>query len=243
MSTLSDLLGIPHFTTSRGSKVRKDFLLAVANSMGLSVPEGSTKDDVLKLVWEYTNKAEMPLDRFSTGATVTNDVLQEIINGVLANKIAVEVPDTSAEENVAGTFEDDLQSLGDDRTRALRKIAVREGQSSFRTQVLDAYKSKCAVTRTSIPATLEAAHITPYKGPWSNVTINGISLRRDIHSLFDRGLLAIHESGFKVLLAPIISSSTPYSELHGRRIALPEKVALRPSPSALKAHRIWSGLK
>jgi len=34
MATISDLLGIPHFTTARGSTVRRDFLEAVGVALG-----------------------------------------------------------------------------------------------------------------------------------------------------------------------------------------------------------------
>ncbi|WP_155378796.1 hypothetical protein [Cellulomonas sp. JZ18] len=42
MAVLSDLLGIPHFTTSRGSTVRSDFLKAVLVALGES-PKARTR--------------------------------------------------------------------------------------------------------------------------------------------------------------------------------------------------------
>jgi hypothetical protein len=236
MSTLSDLLGIPHFTTSRGSTVRTDFLLAMAHAMGVVIPHGARKDDVLRLVWEQANRVRMPSDRLSPGGTVTNNVLQEIIDGILQHGIVGTVPSESSEDR------NDLVSLQDERKRRVREQAVREGQDAFRTIVLNAYKSRCAITQVDVPAALEAAHIMPYRGPQSNVVTNGLSLRRDIHALFDRGLLAIDEDDFEVLLNPVLTASESYAELQGTRIKLPMVVNMHPDRAALRAHREWAAL-
>src|SRR5688500_17133577 len=85
MSVLSDLLGIKHFTTPRGSTVRRDFLEAVGSGIGLPPAELSalsTKDDVLSAVVEASSRRPMRADLISPGATVTNRALQVIIDGL-----------------------------------------------------------------------------------------------------------------------------------------------------------------
>lgn len=246
MSTLSDLLGIPHFSTSKGSTVRTDFLLAVAHALGVST-EGLNKDELIKAVWEGANRQPMPDTRFSPGGTVTNLVLQEIIDGVLRHGIGAAPPSPSDPEpndltlfgQVAEVF--DPSELGDERTRRQMLMAQREGRDKFRTAVLDAYGDKCAITGVAVPAVLDAAHISPYRGTRFNVVPNGLCLRRDIHSLFDRGMFAVHESTNEVLLAPVLVG-TDYGYLVGERIRLPRLKSDRPSVPALRAHRLWAGL-
>lgn len=82
MSDISNLLGIPHFSTSNGATVRRDFLVAVAGALGLVVSQEATKDELIREIWQFVNGAEMPEDRLSRGGTVTNLVLQEIADGI-----------------------------------------------------------------------------------------------------------------------------------------------------------------
>lgn len=241
MSTLSDLLGIAHFSTSRGSTVRTDFLRAVAVGLGAD-PEGLVKDDLIRLVWEATNRRPMPADRLSPGGTVTNRVLQDLVDGVLEHGAGAAPPapaDDDLFSEVADVF--DPESLGDERTRRLLEMAQREGRDRFRTDVLDAYGSACALTGTSVPAVLDAAHIAPYRGKAYNVVPNGLCLRKDVHSLFDRGMLAVHERTYEVLLAPVLHG-TEYEVLSRGTMRMPRSKVDRPSVPALRAHRLWAGL-
>src|SRR4051812_14028531 len=105
MSVLSDLIGIDHFTTARGSSVRRDFLEAVGTGIGLapgSLTAMSTKDDVLTAVLERATRRPMRADLVSVGGTVTNKALQAIVDGLnehgVPGKPRVQVP---AEEPVS----------------------------------------------------------------------------------------------------------------------------------------------
>ena len=117
MSTLSDLLGIPHFTTSRGSTVRVDFLRAVVGALDRKA-EGLGKDQLIRVAWEAVNDAPMPADRLSRGGTVTNRVLREIVDGVLRTRLG----EQPAEQPVSHDLMEELQvvfdpaSYGDERT-------------------------------------------------------------------------------------------------------------------------------
>lgn len=237
MSTLSDLLGIPHFSTSRGSTVRTDFLRRVAQALGVDQP-GVVKEDLIRHVWEAANEADMPDDRLSNGGTVTNLVLQEIIDGIL---IHGKTPQANAAKQTESDAEEkfDPAGLGDTRERRLVEIAQREGRDRFRTLVLNAYGSKCAITGTSVPAVLDAAHIVPYRGNAHNVVSNGLCLRRDVHGLFDRGMIAVDEGSHEVITARILRG-TEYGHLGLLR--LPQLKTDRPSNEALRAHRVWANL-
>ena len=59
--------------------------------------------------------------------------------------------------------------LGHDlRERALRAIALRQGQPAFRSDLMRAYAGTCAVTGYRTESVLEAAHISPYLGGHTN---------------------------------------------------------------------------
>lgn len=240
MAVLSDLLGIPHFTTSRGSTVRSDFLGAALSAMG-GDPDGRNKDELIVACVEAATGRRFDDNLRSPGDTVTNDVLQLIIDSWTSRQglgdaaRAPEVPDAPVEV----AFDPEL--VEDTRRRLLAERAAREGQDSFRTAVLTAYGQACAVTGTNAVSALEAAHITPYRGVETNIVPNGICLRADLHRLWDSGQLAIHESTGQVLLGEALRSSS-YRDLHGSQPAnMPRRVAERPAGTALAAHRRWCG--
>jgi putative restriction endonuclease len=116
----------------------------------------------------------------------------------------------------------------------LRAVAMRQGQARFREKLLDAYDARCAVTGTSIPQTLQAAHIIPYSGPATNSVQNGLLLRADIHNLFDLGLIQIDPETFLIRLATEILG-TSFGKLQGRQLRLPKQTSHRPSNAALSA--------
>ena len=247
MGVISDLLGIPHFTTSKGSTVRRDFLHAVALGLGLPEPTVQampTKDDVLTAVVEAATQAPMSPALLSPGGTVTNEALQVVVDGITRNGVPgrPEVPHVESQElDEAASLGFDLEGLKDERDRRLMEMAVREGQDHFRTALLEAYGSRCAVTGFDAVETLEAAHIYPYKGPATNHVTNGLLLRSDVHRLFDRGAVAVHETNHQVLVKPHLMV-TQYASLSECRLELPRRAGDRPSTAALRSHREWAGL-
>jgi putative restriction endonuclease len=248
MSVLSDLLGIDHFTTARGSTVRRDFLEAVG--VGLGLDEGqlqalTTKDDVLATVVETATRQPMRVDLFSPGATVTNRTLQVIIDGVLDHGVPGQ-PEISRPEPQPLVEElppFDPETVSDERDRRLSEVAAREGQDAFRTAVMEAYGQRCAVTGFDAVQALEAAHIYPYRGSATNAVSNSLLLRADLHRLFDRGALAIDEQDYRVLLKPQLMV-TEYVYLVDDEIRLrpPRRRDHQPSRAALRFHREWAGL-
>lgn len=240
MSMLSDLLGIPHFTTSSGSTVRGDFLVAVARALGatdqdfLRAPSDArrgkkkNKDEVLALAWELARREPMPEALFVDGETVTNEHLEGIIEGIIAHGLG---PASEQHQPRVG-----FHDLDDERRRRVALQAVRDGQNGFRNAVLEAYDNQCAVTSTDLPAALQAAHIAPYRGTRSHEISNALSLRADVHALFDRHMLAIDETNLRVLLSPA-ARATSYAELEGVQITVPRRRADRPDRDALERHR------
>lgn len=116
----------------------------------------------------------------------------------------------------------------------------RLGQAIFRVQVLDAYGRACAVTGEHSLPVLEAAHIKPYALGGEHAVANGLSLRSDIHRLFDKGYVTADEDGRFVVsrrLKADFENGRAYYALHGHVMSLPAEPARQPSRDALAWHR------
>lgn len=135
----------------------------------------------------------------------------------------------------------DPQSLIDGRQRIVASIVQRQGQPKFRSELLDAYGGRCAISDYDAVEALEASHILPYHGPATNHLADGLLLRADLHTLFDLGLLAIESSVMEVLIASPLRESR-YADLAGAKLRLPSDESARPSVPAIDHHRAWTGL-
>jgi putative restriction endonuclease len=116
----------------------------------------------------------------------------------------------------------------------------RLGQAIFRVQVLDAYGFGCAVTGEHSLPVLEAAHIKPYAKGGEHDLVNGLSLRTDIHRLFDKGYVTVDERSRFVVserLKSDFQNGRSYYALAGRVLELPAEATGRPSSKALEWHR------
>ena len=111
-------------------------------------------------------------------------------------------------------------SMEDARLRIERSIIMRQGAPAFRAAALNAFNSRCAITGCDVEAVLEAAHIVPYLGPHTNLLSNCLLLRADIHTMFDRGLLAVDPDTLKVRLVTALATGG-YSDLNGVSVMLP----------------------
>ncbi len=124
----------------------------------------------------------------------------------------------------------------DGATWEVRRKKKRIAQPLFRRDVLNAYGGMCAATGTSCEPVLEAAHIQPFISLASNHVQNGLALRRDVHRLFDAGLLAVR-TDYTVEVSSRLTAS-PYTELEGVRLRLPGDRAAWPSADALRYHSV-----
>lgn len=119
-------------------------------------------------------------------------------------------------------------------------IRPRLGQGSFRVCVTDAYERRCAVTKERTLPVLEAAHIKPYADGGEHRIDNGLLLRRDLHTLFDRGYVTVSpDLRFEVSrkLKEDFENGRDYYALHGRELWLPMAVGERPRVEYLAWHR------
>ncbi len=131
---------------------------------------------------------------------------------------------------------DPVDSETDARTRTMQAIVVREGRTRFRDQLFEAYGGVCAMTGCKVKEILEAAHIVPYRGVHTDRTDNGLLLRADIHTLFDKGLLWVDDA-FDIHISDKLSGSE-YQTLQGQKIKMPTAKADRPKAEHLAHHRM-----
>lgn len=132
--------------------------------------------------------------------------------------------------------EDNLSPVDlDERRSELIYQVIRQRQDAFRTDLLTAYDGLCAVTAYDVPETLQAAHISSYRGPRSQKTSNGLLLRADIHLLYDAHLASVDPETMKFIVAPKIERSA-YGDLNGQIIRLPYYDSDKPSEPRLATH-------
>lgn len=117
---------------------------------------------------------------------------------------------------------------------------ARLGQGAFRVLVTDAYHRRCAVTGERTLPVLEAAHIQPYADRGPHLVSNGLLLRSDLHTLFDRGYVTVTPE-LRVEVSERIrrefENGREYYQYRGQRLqALPDVVNERPAPEFLRWH-------
>ncbi len=93
----------------------------------------------------------------------------------------------------AGFSTSDETTFSAERQRIWRLQEQRANQGRFRDAVIDRDGERCAVTSCEVVEVLEAAHLIPFATGHADrdKPRNGILLRADIHTLFDRYLMAV----------------------------------------------------
>ncbi|NYI59117.1 HNH endonuclease signature motif containing protein [Cellulomonas soli] len=99
-------------------------------------------------------------------------------------------------------------------------VRVRRGQQQFREHILATQGSVCAFTGDAPPRVLEAGHLYSYARLGTHVEHGGVMLRRDIHRLFDDGLLAVEPNRLRVDVAPSLAVYPQYARLDGEPLSL-----------------------
>lgn len=115
----------------------------------------------------------------------------------------------------------------------------RLGQGAFRVGVTEVYARRCTVTGERTLPVLDAAHIHPVAEEGNHAIQNGLLLRSDIHTLFDRGYVTVTpEYRFQVSgrLAHDWHNGRVYYALDGKEINLPVKTEYQPDRELLEWH-------
>ena len=118
-------------------------------------------------------------------------------------------------------------------------VLPRLGQGSFRVIVTDSYRRRCAFTNSPVLHVLEAAHIRPYSLGGTHIPSNGILLRQDLHTLFDRGYVTAtleHRIEVSSRIRDEFHNGKEYYALHGKEMRLPEHADRGPAVELLRWH-------
>ena len=129
----------------------------------------------------------------------------------------------------------------EDKTKVLTMRTVRD--RIFRSKVLKAYGSRCALTGFKFingggRAEVEAAHIKSVGAKGPDVVQNGLALSGTIHWMFDRGLITVADDR-QILLSNHINDVDGVRKILnvGGRAIFPEQASERPDPRYLQWHR------
>ena len=118
-------------------------------------------------------------------------------------------------------------------------VRPRLGQGAFRILVTDTYQRRCAVTGERTLPVLEASHIRPYADGGQHEVTNGLLLRSDLHTLFDRGYVTIspeHRLEVSRRIREEFENGRDYYAFSGRQIRLPRPGETHPDPVLLDWH-------
>ncbi|MDE0680664.1 MAG: HNH endonuclease [Gammaproteobacteria bacterium] len=150
-------------------------------------------------------------------------------------------------QSVARHLNDLLEKLG---TRGTTERRMKIRSDMFRTAVLGAYDSRCAISGLGIAHTqgmetgchfeVEAAHIIPVSRGGRDVVYNGLALNRTIHWAFDHGMLWIDDD-LRVGLAEEVDTNPRnhwLRQFRGRRLRKPACAQHRPNREALRWHAL-----
>jgi putative restriction endonuclease len=105
--------------------------------------------------------------------------------------------------------------------------------------VTDAYDRRCAASGERTLPVLQAAHIKPYADGGPHNVDNGLLLRSDLHTLFDRGYLTVTPEARIEVSGKIreeFENGRDYYALHGRPLRLPTPQYAGPSGELLAWH-------
>ena len=103
------------------------------------------------------------------------------------------------EENVQLNWERNTLTLYKERNHRRSTQQIRDEE--FRPHII-ALDEMCVISGETTEAALDAAHIIPAAQEGNEIPENGITLRADIHRLYDRGIFQIHPERGQAMIDP-----------------------------------------
>jgi len=153
----------------------------------------------------------------------------------LWNALEDRLSDSSAAAIQRNVADGTVKRMFSDPTLAKRRL----GQGAFRVLITDHYNRQCAATREHTLPVLEAAHIKPVVIGGEHAISNGLLLRSDVHTLFDRGYVSVSPD-YKFLVSDRLSrnwqNGKVYYAIRNTNIHLPSDRTNWPSRELLEWH-------
>ncbi|MGL5207287.1 MAG: HNH endonuclease [Acidaminococcaceae bacterium] len=118
-------------------------------------------------------------------------------------------------------------------------LAPEIGFGHFKLLVMEAYKGRCAISGEQAAPVLRVAQIRPSRFGGLKDVSNGLLLRSDYCTLFERGYITVtpeYQVAVSERLLADFGEKSKYKELQGRSIILPENKEHWPSNSFLEWH-------
>ena len=138
-------------------------------------------------------------------------------------------------------FMGEIRDLAEPQREYARRLArQRLHQPAFRTRVLLAYETRCAICELKHGSLLDAAHIVPDSEEHGvPTTSNGLALCKIHHAAYDHNMLcvspdyrvAVNRALLDEVDGPMLRHGI--QEMHGREIVLPRRRADRPDRDGL----------
>jgi len=235
---IREMLGLETTDIRRGGTVTSREVRQVAAVLGVRWA-GSIQRTWLAVIEALGGVTDSAVDISAPGTgTITDTGFDKVLRALdlLAERGMLTVAE-AASAAAAPRPEGEVEG----RRRVLAEITRRQGQPMFRRELLEAYAWTCAMSGVTDEAVLEAAHIRPYDGAATNAVANGLLLRADLHTLFDRGLIAVHETSLQIVVSPNLTDPL-YRALDSQPLRTPNDPAHGPDRNALADHREHAGL-
>lgn len=133
---------------------------------------------------------------------------------------------------------DDVIELGTTRGTPI-EVVPRVGQQAFKLLIAEKYGHHCAITGEKVRPVLEAAHILPVADGGQHRVDNGLLLRSDIHTLFDRGYIGV-DLKYRLRVSPALrdefGNGDWFYSREGESITTPGRRSDRPHREFLEWH-------
>jgi putative restriction endonuclease len=119
-------------------------------------------------------------------------------------------------------------------------IKHRLGQGAFRIMVTEGYHRRCSITGEKTLPVLDAAHIKPYAEDGPHIIQNGLLLRSDLHTLYDKGYITVDEKYYVNVSKKLyedFGNGKIYYAYHGQKVQnMPDNVIELPAKEYLLWH-------
>lgn len=99
-------------------------------------------------------------------------------------------------------------------------VRVRKGQASFRAALLDHFGTTCAFSGSTSKLVLDAAHLYSFAKKGIHEKFGGLLMRKDLHRLFDLGLIRVNPSTFLIQVDKSLLHIPIYNELNTNTLAV-----------------------
>ncbi|QRY63414.1 HNH endonuclease [Gordonia sp. PDNC005] len=119
------------------------------------------------------------------------------------------------------------------------EVIPRIGQQAFKLVISEKYGHHCAITGEKVRPVLEAAHIQSVSAGGQHRVDNGLLLRSDVHTLYDRGYIGV-DTKYRLRVSPALreefGNGDWFYAREGEQITVPHKRIDRPKAEFLEWH-------